>query len=207
MIKVGDSVVIKDKLPGYFIPQGTVFEVKYLTKFGTRAYITKGNIALEIDVVFLELVDKKEIEKKNIVCFTGKEIELNNKLGATAKIYYGFDEKKKKYICIELCTNTIVKTFQESLEDTNVFLKSLGFKETLVKNESVTEIMEEMKKISKSFELKKEQYSVYINYEQKKVYAINRTTYDNVGTLYFDKKTSEQLVNRLQMAYDREGWK
>ena len=65
---------------------------------------------------------EKEFEEK-------KNIKLNNKIGAEAEIYYGFDLNKNKYIFVDIISNTILRTFFQDLKDVNVFLKSLGFDE------------------------------------------------------------------------------
>lgn len=65
---------------------------------------------------------EKEFEEK-------KNIKLNNRMGAEAEIYYGFDLNKNKYIFVDIISNTILRTFFQDLKDVNVFLKSLGFDE------------------------------------------------------------------------------
>ena len=67
------------------------------------------------------MIEKEFEEKKNI--------KLNNRMGAEAEIYYGFDLNKNKYIFVDIISNTILRTFFQDLKDVNVFLKSLGFDE------------------------------------------------------------------------------
>lgn len=67
------------------------------------------------------MTEKEFKEKKNV--------ELNNRIGADAKVYYAFDVKGNMYICVDIISNTILRTFFQNLKDVNVFLKSLGFDE------------------------------------------------------------------------------
>lgn len=122
MIKVGSKVRLKDS---YIAEYPNKFIVEKITNNTCTIFDGK-----ERYVAFIESLELIQEENKTVV-FTGKEIELDNKIGATAKVYHVFDKENKKYICVEICTNNIIKTFFEDLQDVNVFLKSLAFKEVL----------------------------------------------------------------------------
>lgn len=89
--------------------------------------------------------------------------------------------------------------YTQERETTVVFAK--------VKEETVAEIMEEMKNKAKPFVLEGENYYVFVDFLMKKV-RVHKRTYDNlIGMFCFDKETAKNFAERLEAAYDREGWK
>lgn len=216
MIKVGDKVKVNEK--EIFFTGENLFDVLEIKDL--RAVIKNESTTIFCFIENLELVKSKkdEAEKENkTVVFTGKEIELDNKIGATAKIYYGFDKKKKKYICVEICTNNIIKTFFEDLQDVNVFLKSLGFKEVL--QEDKFNLIEFLKKNLEPKEFEYGARNRYISYEHDLEEFEYKYDYYNedIGTVYikelkdYPKIISELTINevtpqQLKEAYKELGW-
>lgn len=204
MIKVGSKVRLKDS---YIVEYPNKFIVEKITNNTCTIFDGK-----ERYVAFIESLELIQEENK-IVVFTGKEIELDNKIGATAKIYYGFDEKKKKYICVEICANTIIKTFFEDLQDVNVFLKSLGFKEVIQEKFDLVKFLKENLK-PKEFEAGEynnyfyfnmkdnEWYVSYNHYFQEIKTYFSNINYDFVNTLNENKVTPKELKE----AYKELGW-
>lgn len=145
--------------------------------------------------------------EKNIIYFTGDKIELKNKNNSTAVIYNTM-LGSLKVIRVDLKIKNISLTQHISnLEVVNIYLQGIGFEVELKEPETVDEIMEEMKRKAKPFVLEGENYYVYVDYLTKKTRVYQRT-YDNlVGMFCFDKNTAKDFAERLQDAYDREGWK
>ena len=96
-----------------------------------------------------------------------------------------------------------------TVDEANDFLSSLGFKEVieLEKPETVAEIMEEMKKKARPFNVGKENYMIIVNHGIKRISRGSFGRVKAVGTLYFDYDVAEDFAERLQAAYDREEWK
>lgn len=215
MIKVGDKVKVNEK-EIFFIGQNLfdVIEIKDL-----RAMIKNNVSTIFCLIENLELVESKkdEVEKENkTVVFTGKEIELDNKLGAIAEIYYGYNEQKKKCICVDIKANNTITAFFNNLDEVNLFLKSLGFKEILEEKFNLVEFLKENLK-PKEFE-----YGVrnrYISYEHDLEEFEYKHDYYNedIGTVYieeledYSKIISELTINevtpqQLKEAYKTLGW-
>ena len=203
MFQIGDRVKIKNSTKEYILKE---------FKNNNESCIIKDGI--EEIVVFvncLELVEEK-------IYFTGREINLDNKIGATAKVFYGFDKNSKKYICVEICTNNIIKTFFEDLQDVNVFLKSLGFKEVI---EKPFDLVEFLKENLTPKEFKEDDDNIFLNYDyiEKRIDWDCNEIVEIMGTIYFEDVEFEKLnilVNemndrgvtpeQLKEAYKKLGW-
>lgn len=218
MIKVGDKVKLKAGIGlqfGNFVVEN-LFDVIRLEK--DMATITNNYQTIVIDIENLELLESKkdEAEKQNkTIFFTGKEIELDNKIGATAKIYHSFDDKKKKYIRIEICTNAIIETSFECLEDVNVFLKSLGFKETIENPFNLVEFLEENVSCVDFITGEKNYYIYYDEYN--KTFSYDFLCLDNhIGVVHLDSADFNYIIKELnnkkvtpkelKEAYKKLGW-
>lgn len=145
--------------------------------------------------------------KSNIVYYTGEKIELKNKNNSTAVIYnttlHGL-----KVIRVDLKIKNLSLTQHISnLEAVNIYLQGIGFEVELKEPETVDEIIEEMKEKAKPFEANSNNYVVAKGIEDKKVSTFCYSIVENIGTLYFDFDTAVDFVERLQAAYNREGWK
>lgn len=221
MIKVGDKVKLKAGIElqfGNFVVEN-LFDVIRLEK--DMATITNNYQTIVIDIENLELLESKkdEAEKQNkTIFFTGKEIELDNKIGATAKIYHSFDDKKKKYICIEICTNTIIETSFECLEDVNVFLKSLGFKEVLQSKFDLVNFLKDNLE-PKEFIYRDKNIFLYYDHQKKEVNWDYIKEDEMMGTVHFKEMEREKLISiinemniqnikseQLKEAYRELGW-
>lgn len=206
MIKVGDKVLLKQGtclmgVPAYF---DDIFKVDFITDKRVKIvsenrivwYFTDNLIPLENQVLAL----KRE-----------KTVILDNGMGASVVV----KTNDNKVIEVTLLTKVDGPespgknySFGE-IENLNNFLSSLGFKNTFQfkKEETVDEIMEEMKIKAKPFVLEGENYYIHVDYLTKKT-RVHKRTYDNlVGMFCFDKNTAKDFAERLQAAYDREGWK
>lgn len=204
MIKVGSKVRLKDS---YIVEYPNKFIVEKITNNTCTIFDGK-----ERYVAFIESLELIQEENKTVV-FTGKEIELDNKIGATAKIYYGFDEKKKKYICVEICANTIIKTFFEDLQDVNVFLKSLGFKEVLQEKFNLVEFLKENLK-PKEFEVGECNNYFYFNMKDNEWYVSYnhyfqeiKTYFSNINRDFVNTLNENKVIPKeLKEAYKELGW-
>ena len=204
MIKVGSKVKMKDS---YIVKYKGEFIVEKINN--DTCIIFDGKERYVAFIGALELIQ----EENKIVIFTGKDIELDNKIGATAKIYYGFDEKKKKYICVEICTNNIIKTFFEDLQDVNVFLKSLGFKEVLQEKFDLVNFLKDNLE-PKEFTRYIENYYIVYNHKYKKFQSICSNNIERINTYFkfisisiLEKLNEENITpQQLKEAYKELGW-
>jgi len=95
----------------------------------------------------------------------------------------------------------------EKISELNNFIRILGFKQVIKRAETVDEIIEEMKNKVVLYTPETKNWYVVIDYRNKKVYKNFNDGYNNLGTLYFNKEVADDFVKRLQVAYEREGWK
>lgn len=216
MIRSGDFVKLKDRPIGYFMPLDIEFQVQYLTDNGKRAYITNNDMALDISVELLVLLDdkgEKIMEKKenNIVYFTGNKLKIQSEFGAVIEIQNYLGQKNKMFLKLfgdDKCYDRYyANLIFEKISDINNFIRVIGFKQVIKRAETVAEIMEEMKKKAICYTHETTNWYVVIDYRNKKVYKNFNNGYNNLGTLYFDKEVADDFVKRLQIACEREGWK
>lgn len=145
--------------------------------------------------------------EKNIIYFTGDKIELKNKNNSTAVIYNTM-LGSLKVVRVDLKIKNISLTQHISnLEVVNIYLQGIGFEIELKEPETVAEIMEEMKIKAKPFVVGKENYMIVVNHGIKKISRGSFGKVAVIGTLYFDYDVAIDIAERLQAAYDREGWK
>lgn len=216
MIRSGDFVKLKDRPIGYFMPLDIKFQVQYLTDNGKRAYITNNGMALDISVELLVLLDdkgEKVMDKKenNIVCYTGEKIKIKNEFGAVIEFGKYLGQLKRIHVelfgddkCYDKCYGRFIF---EKISELNNFIRILGFKQVIKRAETVDEIIEEMKNKVVLYTPETKNWYVVIDYRNKKVYKNFNDGYNNLGTLYFNKEVADDFVKRLQVAYEREGWK
>lgn len=202
MFQIGDRVKIKNSTKEYILKE---------FKNNNKSCIIKDGI--EEIVVFvncLELVEEK-------IYFTGEEIKLDNKLGAIAEIYYGYNKQKKKCICVDIITSNTITAFFNNLEEVNLFLKSLGFKEVL--QEDKFNLIEFLKENLEPKEFEYGARNRYISYEHDLEEFEYQYDYYNedIGTVYikelkdYPKIISELTINevtpqQLKEAYKELGW-
>lgn len=206
MIKVGDKVLLKQGtrlmgVPAYF---DDIFKVDFI--MDKRVKIVSYN-----RIVWCFTDNLIPLENQVLTLKREKTVILDNGIGASVVI----KTNDSKVINVTLLTKvdgpeSPGKDYNfGKIESLNNFLSSLGFKNTFQfeKEETVAEIFEEMKRNAKPFVLEGENYYVYVDYLTKKTRVYQRT-YDNlVGMFCFDKNTAKDFAERLQDAYDREGWK
>lgn len=154
----------------------------------------------------MELVKEK-------IYFTGEEIKLDNNLGAIAEIYFGYNEQKKKCICVDIITSNTITAFFNNLDEINLFLKSLGFKEIIEKPFDLVKYLEE--NLSPA-DFTKDVSNDYLGYdycdeEWKRFVAIHK----DILTVYFisicdtvlETLTNEKITpKQLKEAYKELGW-
>ncbi len=203
MFQIGDRVKIKNSTKEYILKE---------FKNNNESCIIKDGI--EEIVVFvncLELVEEK-------IYFTGEEIKLANNLGAIAEIYFGYNEQKKKCICVDIITNNTITAFFNNLDEINLFLKSLGFKEVI---EKPFDLVEFLKKNLVPKEFKEDDDNIFLNYDyiEKRIDWDCNEIVEIMGTIYFEDVEFEKLnilVNemndrgitpdQLKEAYKEIGW-
>ena len=159
----------------------------------------------------MELVEEK-------IYFTGEEIKLDNNLGAIAEIYFGYNEQKKKCICVDIITSNTITAFFNNLDEINLFLKSLGFKEVI---EKPFDLVEFLKKNLVPKEFKEDDDNIFLNYDyiEKRIDWDCNEIVEIMGTIYFEDVEFEKLnilVNemndrgitpdQLKEAYKEIGW-
>ena len=203
MFQIGDRVKIKNSTKEYILKE---------FKNNNESCIIKDGI--EEIVVFvncLELVEEK-------IYFTGEEIKLANNLGAIAEIYFGYNEQKKKCICVDIITSNTITVFFNNLDEINLFLKSLGFKEVI---EKPFDLVEFLKKNLVPKEFKEDDDNIFLNYDyiEKRIDWDCNEIVEIMGTIYFEDVEFEKLnilVNemndrgitpeQLKEAYKEIGW-
>lgn len=203
MFQIGDRVKIKNSTKEYILKE---------FKNNNESCIIKDGI--EEIVVFvncLELVEEK-------IYFTGEEIKLDNNLGAIAEIYFGYNEQKKKCICVDIITSNTITAFFNNLDEINLFLKSLGFKEVI---EKPFDLVEFLKKNLVPKEFKEDDDNIFLNYDyiEKRIDWDCNEIVEIMGTIYFEDVEFEKLnilVNemndrgitpdQLKEAYKEIGW-
>lgn len=203
MFQIGDRVKIKNSTKEYILKE---------FKNNNESCIIKDGI--EEIVVFvncLELVEEK-------IYFTGEEIKLANNLGAIAEIYFGYNEQKKKCICVDIITSNTITAFFNNLDEINLFLKSLGFKEVI---EKPFDLVEFLKKNLVPKEFKEDDDNIFLNYDyiEKRIDWDCNEIVEIMGTIYFEDVEFEKLnilVNemndrgitpdQLKEAYKEIGW-
>ncbi len=203
MFQIGDRVKIKNSTKEYILKE---------FKNNNESCIIKDGI--EEIVVFvncLELVEEK-------IYFTGEEIKLANNLGAIAEIYFGYNEQKKKCICVDIITSNTITVFFNNLDEINLFLKSLGFKEVI---EKPFDLVEFLKKNLVPKEFKEDDDNIFLNYDyiEKRIDWDCNEIVEIMGTIYFEDVEFEKLnilVNemndrgitpeQLKEAYKKLGW-
>ena len=203
MFQIGDRVKIKNSTKEYILKE---------FKNNNESCIIKDGI--EEIVVFvncLELVEEK-------IYFTGEEIKLANNLGAIAEIYFGYNEQKKKCICVDIITSNTITVFFNNLDEINLFLKSLGFKEVI---EKPFDLVEFFKKNLVPKEFKEDDDNIFLNYDyiEKRIDWDCNEIVEIMGTIYFEDVEFEKLnilVNemndrgitpeQLKEAYKKLGW-
>lgn len=203
MFQIGDRVKIKNSTKEYILKE---------FKNNNESCIIKDGI--EEIVVFvncLELVEEK-------IYFTGEEIKLTNNLGAIAEIYFGYNEQKKKCICVDIITSNTITAFFNNLDEINLFLKSLGFKEVI---EKPFDLVEFLKKNLVPKEFKEDDDNIFLNYDyiEKRIDWDCNEIVEIMGTIYFEDVEFEKLnilVNemndrgitpeQLKEAYKEIGW-
>lgn len=203
MFQIGDRVKIKNSTKEYILKE---------FKNNNESCIIKDGI--EEIVVFvncLELVEEK-------IYFTGEEIKLANNLGAIAEIYFGYNEQKKKCICADIITSNTITVFFNNLDEINLFLKSLGFKEVI---EKPFDLVEFLKKNLVPKEFKEDDDNIFLNYDyiEKRIDWDCNEIVEIMGTIYFEDVEFEKLnilVNemndrgitpeQLKEAYKKLGW-
>lgn len=211
MIRSGDFVKLKDRPIGYFMPLDIEFQVQYLTDNGKRAYITNNDMALDISVELLVLLENYGEKENNIVYFTGNKLKIQSEFGAVIEIQNYLGQNNKillKLFGDDKCYDKYyADLIFEKISDINNFIRILGFKQVIKRAETVAEIIEEMKKKVVLYTPETKNWYVVIDYRNKKVYKNFNDGYNNLGTLYFNKEVADDFVKRLQVAYEREGWK
>lgn len=205
MFQIGDRVKIKNSTKEYILKE---------FKNNNESCIIKDGI--EEIVVFvncLELVEEK-------IYFTGEEIKLANNLGAIAEIYFGYNEQKKKCICVDIITSNTITAFFNNLDEINLFLKSLGFKEVIEKPKEVIEkpfdLVNYLKENLSPADFTKDVSNDYLGYdycdeEWKRFVSIHK----DILTVYFisicdtvlETLTKEKITpKQLKEAYKELGW-
>lgn len=207
MIKVGDIVQVVDLsvLPaGNYITCNNEFRVGNIQ--GENVYIANDDMSIFLPIKALEKVDKSKVEENKKIYFAGDKIEIKNKNNSTA-IIYNSRLGSLKTIRVDLKIKNICLTQHISnLEDVNKYLQGIGFEVELKYPETVAEITEEMKNKAKPFVAGKENYIVVINNKIKKISRGSFGRVEVIGALYFDYDVAKDIAERLQAAYDREGW-
>ena len=198
MFQIGDRVKIKNSTKEYILKE---------FKNNNESCIIKDGI--EEIVVFvncLELVEEK-------IYFTGEEIKLANNLGAIAEIYFGYNEQKKKCICVDIITSNTITAFFNNLDEINLFLKSLGFKEVI---EKPFDLVNYLKENLSPADFTKDVSNDYLGYdycdeEWKRFVSIHK----DIRTVYFisicdtvlETLTKEKITpKQLKEAYKELGW-
>lgn len=207
MIKVGDIVQVVDLsvLPaGNYITCNNEFRVGNIQ--GENAYIANNDMSIFLPIKALEKVDKSKVEENKKIYFAGDKIEIKNKNNSTA-IIYNSRLGSLKTIRVDLKIKNICLTQHISnLEDVNKYLQGIGFEVELKYPETVAEIIEEMKSKAKPFVSEIKNYYVFVDFLMKKV-RTNHGSYNKcMGLFYFGEETAKDFAERLQAAYDREGW-
>lgn len=198
MIKAGDKVKIKNNIKEYV--------VKEFINNNESCIITDGIEEIVVFVSSLELVEEK-------ICFTGEEIKLDNNLGAIAEIYNSYNVQKQKCICVDIITSNTITAFFNSLDDVNLFLKSLGFKEVLQEEFNLVKYLGENLSPTKFQNGNTNEYLGYdYNDEEWKIFkALSK----DIITVYFisicdtvlEKLTFENITpDQLKEAYKELGW-
>lgn len=198
MIKVGDKVKIKNNIEEYI--------VKEFINNNKSCIITDGIEEIVVFVSSLELAEEK-------ICFTGEEIKLDNNLGAIAEIYNGYNVQKQKCICVDIITSNTITAFFNSLDDVNLFLKSLGFKEVLQEEFNLVKYLGENLSPTKFQNGNTNEYLGYdYNDEEWKIFKVLSK---DIITVYFisicdtvlEKLTFEKITpDQLKEAYKKLGW-
>ena len=187
MFQIGDRVKIKNSTKEYILKE---------FKNNNESCIIKDRI--EEIVVFvncLELVEEK-------IYFTGEEIKLANNLGAIAEIYFGYNEQKKKCICVDIITSNTITAFFNNLDEINLFLKSLGFKEVI---EKPFDLVEFLKKNLVPKEFKEDDDNIFLNYDyiEKRIDWDCNEIVEIMGTIYFEDVEFEKLNILVNEMNDR----
>lgn len=206
MIKVGSKVRLKDS---YIVEYPNKFIVEKITNNTCTIFDGK-----ERYVAFIESLELVQEENKTVV-FTGKVIELENGLGAKA-IIGGIEDNKIK---VSLETETTgCNYYLRNIPETNVFLKSLGFKEVL---ESKFNLVEFLKENLDPKEFVYKEKNIFLNYDyQKEEVNWDYVKEDEImGTVHFKEIELEKLnsiINemniqgvtpqQLKEAYKKLGW-
>lgn len=206
MIKVGDKVLLKQGtclmgVPAYF---DDIFKVDFI--MDKRVKIVSDN-----RIVWCFTDNLIPLENQVLTLKREKTVILDNGMGASVVI----KTNDNKVIEVTLLTKvdgpeSLGKNYSfGKIESLNSFLSSLGFKNTFQfeKEETVAEIMEEMKREDKCFVFGENNWFVVIDYNKKAVYTNVRYFTDSIGLMYFEMKVANNYAERLQAAYDREGWK
>lgn len=205
MIKVGDKVLLKQGtclmgVPAYF---DDIFKVDFI--MDKRVKIVSDN-----RIVWCSTDNLIPLENQVLTLKREKTVILDNGIGASVVI----KTNDNKVINVTLLTKvdgpeSLGKDYNfGKIESLNNFLSSLGFKNTFQfeKEETVAEIMEEMKRKTKSYVLREANWYIVIDFEKNKVVRAAKRFTDYIGVMYFEKEAAEEFAKRLQAAYDREGW-
>lgn len=201
MIKIGDKVVIKNNIEEYVVKE---------FKNNKSCIIKNETDEIVVFIENLELVQEK-------IYFTGERIKLKNNLGAIAEIYYEFDDKKKKYICVDIITSIAITGFFNNLDDANLCLKNLGFKELIQQFDLVEFLKENLK--PKEFIYEDKNIFLYYDCQTGHVNWDYNETDEIMGTVHFEEIEREKLnsiineINiqnispeQLKQAYKNLGW-
>lgn len=206
MIKVGDEVLLKQGtilmgVPAYF---DDIFKVDFI--IDKRVKIVSDN---RIAWCFVD--NLIPLENQVLTLKREKTVILDNGMGASVVV------KTNDNKVIEVTLLTKVDGPESpgkgynfgKVESLNNFLSSLGFKNTFQfeKEETVAEIIEEMKEKSKRYVSGENNWFLIIDYDKKEVYTNVRYFTDSIGLMYFEMEVANNYAERLQAAYDREGGK
>lgn len=206
MIKVGDKVLLKQGtclmgVPAYF---DDIFKVEFIID-------KRVKIVSDDRIVWCFTDNLIPLENQVLTLKREKTVILDNGMGASVVI----KTNDNKVINVTLLTKvdgpeSPGKDYNfGKIESLNNFLSSLGFKNTFQfeEEETVAEIMKEMEMKAKPFVVGKENYIIVVNHGIKKISRGSFGKVAVIGALYFDYDVAIDIAERLEAAYDREGWK
>lgn len=186
MFQIGDRVKIKDSYTSSCVVKYSgEFEVVEI-KNNNTCIISDGKERYTAFIKSLELIQK---ENKTVV-FDGKVIELENGLGAKA-IIGGIEENKIK---VSLETETTgCDYYLKNIQETNIFLKSLGFKEVLESKFNLVNFLKENLE-PKEFVYKDKNIFLYYDHEKEEVNWDYIKEDEMMGTVHFKEMEREKLI-------------